>query len=48
MAGVVEAAGGCDVGDRGVGMFQAGDLLTGLVVLVGAIHLKKYTNQTKL
>ena len=38
--GIVEAAGGDVVGDWGVGMFQAGDLLTGLVVLVGAIHLK--------
>ena len=47
MAGIGEAAGG-DVGDWGVGMFHAGDLFTGLVVLVGATHLKQYTNHTKI
>ena len=47
MAGIEEVAGG-DVGDWGLGMFQAGDLLMGLEVLVGAIHLKQYTNHTKI
>ena len=47
MAGVVEAAGGCEVGgDWGLGMFQAGDLFTGLVASDGATHLKQYTNHT--
>ena len=48
MAGIGEAAGGDVVGDWGVGMFQAGDLFTGLVVSDGATHLKQCTNHTKI
>ena len=49
MAGIGEAAGGCDVGgDWGLRTFQAGDLLTGLVVSDGATHLKQYTNHNKI